>query len=146
MTKPFGPVRLSLRAFLLATISASMALSACLSMKEKRQRELTIERIQSEARARLEDQHQKEQREKREAEAAEQSALEDWKEKNELYIRALCASSPGAEHQYAWDNYRVAVSTDTERAREAEKLRRPVFACEEFRIHKSAIHDAGVQP
>jgi hypothetical protein len=140
MTKPFiGPFGLSLRdSILLSTIVASMALSACMTSQEKKQREEAFERLKAAQVARIEQAHKEEEEKK----AAEKAALMDWVKKNEPYVRGLCASDPGAEHQYAWDNFHIAVSTDSQHAAEAAKARLPIIPCEELRVQKPAEFDA----
>lgn len=154
MSKPIiGPLGLSLRdSLLLATIVVPMALSACMTAEEQKQREEKVEQIKADARARLEQHEQQkkqanqEQQENPATMAAREAALKEWLTRwvkdNESYIRGLCASDPGTEHQWTWDNFHVAVSTDIQHASEATKARRPVIDCEQFRIPKPAAFNA----
>lgn len=154
MSKPIiGPLGLSLRdSLLLATIVASMALSACMTSEEQKQREEKVEQIKADARARLEQQEQQkkqanqEQQENPATMAAREAALKEWLTKwvkdNESYIRGLCASDPGTEHQWTWDNFKVAVSTDSQHASKARDTGRPVIDCEDFRVQKPAEFNA----
>lgn len=140
MTKPFaGPFGLSLRdSILLSTIVASMALSACMTSQEKKQREEAFERLKADQIARVE----RPAKEEEDKKAAEKAGLKKWVKENEPYVRGLCGSPPGAEHQFAWDTFHVAVSTDTEHASEAAKAGRPIIDCEDLRVQKPAEFDA----
>ena len=137
MIKPFiGPFGLSLRnVFLLGTIASSMALSACMSAQEKKQREDALARLQAEQAERL---RQVEREEAAKKKTEQEAGLNSWIKANETYLRGLCASEPGAEHQFAWEKFRVAVSTDKEHASEAEKLKKPVIDCEQFQAEEPA--------
>jgi Ni/Co efflux regulator RcnB len=142
MLKPiFGPSGLRLReCILLSTILASMALSACMAAQEKEQRAEKFERLKAKQIERVEEA----QRQEAEKKAADKAALQKWVKDNDPYVRGLCASDPGAEHQFAWDSYGVAVSTDTQRASEAAKAGKLVLDCEELRIPKTSAAEFSV--
>lgn len=149
-TPIIGPLGLSLRdSLLLATIVASMALSACMTSQEKKQTEEKVEQIKADARARLEhEQQQQQQQEEQEKQenpatmAAREAALKEWLTKwvkdNEPYVRGLCATEPGIEHQWTWDNFKVAVSTDPQHASKARDTGRPVIKCEDLLVPKTS--------
>jgi hypothetical protein len=153
MKKPtLGPLGLSLRDCILrSAIVASMALSACMTSREK---EATVEQIKADARARLEQQEQQQEPQHEQQQEQEKSAtlaareaalkewLTNWVKDNEPYIRGLCESDPGTDHQWTWDNFHVAVSTDTQHSSEAAKAGRPLIDCEQFRIQKPAAFNA----
>jgi Ni/Co efflux regulator RcnB len=115
-------------AILLAIITAPMALSACMTSQEKKQREEAFARHKARWVERIE-QAEKEEEEKK---AARDAEFKDWVKKNEPYLRGLCTTAPGHEHLYAWDSYRVAVSTDPKHAAEAAASGRPIINCEEL--------------
>lgn len=117
-------------------IVGMLSLTACMTAAEKAEREAKLARVEAEVRERLE---QEEEQQTKHALPAEQDAeFIKWQKENEAYILGLCASTPGAEHQYAWENYRIAVSTDKERASAAEQQGRRVTPCPEQRVAEVA--------
>lgn len=140
----------------LAMIVSAMALSACLTAQEKKQREDRVEQIKADASARLEQQEQQQEQAKQatitaedekqaKITAARAAALKEWLKKwvrdNEPYVRSLCSTDPGIEHRWTWENFKVAVSTDPQHASEARDTERPVIDCEALRIQKPAEFD-----
>jgi hypothetical protein len=55
--------------------------------------------------------------------------FETWVKTNAAYIDELCRLPPGPDHATAWEQYSLAVSTDTERAAIAEKNNKRVVKC-----------------
>jgi outer membrane murein-binding lipoprotein Lpp len=134
-----SPRGLSLRdSVLLATIVASMALSACMTSLEKNQRAEAVERLKADQIARIEQAEKEEKEERRRTKEADEANLKIWVKENEQYLRELCTTVPGPEHRHTWNTFRVAVSTDLQHAAEAATFRRPIINCEELSKEKTS--------
>jgi outer membrane murein-binding lipoprotein Lpp len=140
MTKPsIGPLGLSRRDIGLTTaIIAVMTLSACMTSVEKNQRAEAFERLKADQIARLEQAEKEEKEERRRTKEADEANLKSWVKENEQYLRELCTTVPGPEHQFTWNTFRVAVSTDLQHAAEAATFRRPIISCEELLQRKTS--------
>lgn len=119
MTTIYSSRRLGLLAFAFC--------AGCMSTAEKAEREAAIERIKSDAKARIE----RAEQERAQAEAERDPAFLQWQRENEAYIARLCSSPPGAEHQQAWESFYIAFSSDRERASKAAQEGRRVVPCPE---------------
>lgn len=77
-----------------------------------------------------------------EVKAQREAEFNAWKQTNRGYLLKLCDTAPGDDHVDAWDNFHIAVSSDTQRAAAAKDAGKLVVECDKLRNNAEQSPDA----
>lgn len=98
-----------------------------LQREQQRKREMVAEEVKN-----FEAMRAEKTKDEAEVTAKREAELATWIQANRSYLLKLCHTAPGSDHADAWENFHIAVSSDTQRVTEASGTHKRVIDCDKL--------------